>query len=373
METADAGAPVGDPGTASSTSTPLSPTPPRRRPLAVDLTIIGVIIALVLVAAGSAVGVLYRELYSPTAFVQRYLSLLADGKAADALVFPGVNVDSTALAAAGLPEIASDALLRTDILTHLTDIAPVSEVVDGEVTAVTVSYKIGGQPGETTYLVESAGWIGVVPEWRFAESPLASLTVVTNGSRTFEVNGFSLDTRQISPSGLDASPLEPVTMLVFSPGLYRVGVDTQLASTPGVDVLANAPMKDVPLKLQAEAKPEFIDVVEEKVNAFLDSCAEQELLFPTGCPFGRPVQNRINNLPQWSITEYPDITLAPAGADWFMAPAEAVAHLEVEIKRISNGTLVPISEDVPFTVAAQITVRPDGAVSILVEGGGEVG
>ena len=346
---------------------------PRRRSLGVDLTIIGVIIAVVLVAAGAGVAALYRQLYSPTAFVERYLALLADGKAADALAVPGVSLDSATLAEAGLPESASDALLRTDVLTALTDITAVSETeVDG-VFEVTYSYKIGGQPGETTFTVESAGWIGVVPEWKFAESPLAAITVVTNGSQSFQVNGFTLDTRQVSPFGVDANPLDPVTMLVFSPGLYRVGVDTQLASTPGVDLLANAPMKDVPLKLQAVPKPEFVEVVQEKVNAFLDSCAEQQLLYPTGCPFGRSVQNRINSLPQWSITEYPAVTLAPAGVTWHMATADAVAHLDVEIKRISNGTLVPLSEDVPFTVAAQINVRPDGAVSILVDGAGDAG
>ena len=119
---------------------------PERRPrrLGLELGVIGVV-AVLLFAALAAGGVtLYRELYSPTAFVLRYLDLLSDGRAADALALPGVALDAAALEAAGLPSTASNALLRSAALSSLTDVVGVSEEASGDSTRVTVEYVAGG-------------------------------------------------------------------------------------------------------------------------------------------------------------------------------------------------------------------------------------
>lgn len=99
-------APAAPSGTLSAPPAP--PTPDRRpRRLGLELGAIGVV-AVLLFAALAAGGVtLYRELYSPTAFVLRYLDLLSDGRAADALAVPGVDLDAAELEAAGLASTAS--------------------------------------------------------------------------------------------------------------------------------------------------------------------------------------------------------------------------------------------------------------------------
>lgn len=343
--------------------------PARSRRLAVDLTILAVIGAVLVAAVGAGTLALYREFYSPSAFVERYLSLLAEGRAADALAVPGVSVDSATLAGAGLPESASDALLRRDALTTLTDVVITGERPDGDVTHVDVTYSVGSRSAATVFEVESAGWIGVAPAWRFAESPLATLTLVVRGSQTFAVNGFELDKRQVSPMGADAEPLEPVSLLVFSPGLYRVSVENALASTDGVDVLADAPLTDVPLDLQAEATAEFVTAVQDEVDDFLDACAAQQVLNPTGCPFGFTVFNRILAPPTWTIVDYPSVALVPSGADWAMTTVDAVAHIDVDIQSLFDGSVTSVSEDVPFRIDAQIVVQPDGTASIRVGSG----
>lgn len=337
-----------------------------RRRLGVDLTVLVVIGALLVAAVGAAVGALYREFYSPSAFVERYLSLLAEGRAADALALPGVGVDSTSLTEAGLPGTASDALLRSTVLTTLTDVVITGETPRGQITDVTVSYVSGGQAGETTFAVEQAGWIGVAPNWRFARSPLASITLTVAGSQNFAVNGFTLDKRQISPLGIDAPPLEPVSMLVFSPGLYRVTVDTALATAPAVDVLADAPLTDVPLQVQTQATAAFTTAVQEEVDGFLDACAQQQVLNPTGCPFGFTVYNRIIDLPTWSISHYPQVTLTPDGADWRVPETGASAHIDVEVQSLFDGKVREVSEDVPFAIEAQVVILADGSASIRV-------
>ncbi|WP_438803608.1 hypothetical protein [Microbacterium hominis] len=352
-----------------SSETPYAPIPaPRRRTLGRDLMIIGVLGAALVAALWAGGALLYQHFYSPTAFVERYLGMLSDRDAADALAVPGVAIDSADLADSSLPEQASDALLRRDALAALTDVEVVSEQIDGEVTLVTVDYRAGAYQGTTTFEVERDGWIGIAPTWRFARSPLAVIDLTVNGSMSFDVNGFEIDKRQVSPDGVDADPLEAVPLLVFSPGVYSISVDTAISATPGVAVLSDSPFHTIPVSVQATATEEFVEVVQERVVQFLESCASQQVLQPTACPFGYLVQDRIVAPPTWSISAHPAVTVEPAGAGWRIPPTEAVARIAVDIQSLFDGSITAVDEDVPFIVTADITVRPDGTASIVVTG-----
>ncbi|MGA7148950.1 MAG: hypothetical protein WBX17_10730 [Microbacterium sp.] len=340
----------------------------RRRSLALDLTLLGIVGVLLIAAVAAALGAIQREFYSPTAFVERYLALLSDGQAAEALTLPGVAVDSAALEAAGLPATASEALLREAALASLADVNVVSEVAEGDITRVTVEYQAGGYPGTTTFAVERDGSVGIAPTWRFATSPLAVMDLVVKGSMQFEVNGFEIDKRQVSIDGADADPLAPLPLLVFSPGLYSVSVDTAISATPGVAVLSDSPFREVPVEVQAVATDEFIEVVQEKVEEFLTGCSTQEVLQPTACPFGFVVQDRVDSAPKWSISAQPIVDVVPDGADWKILPTEAVAHIDVDIQSLFDGEIEHVSEDVPFVVTGTITVGPDGRATIVVSG-----
>jgi len=356
---------AGIPGT-----TRIQPPPKRRRRsgLAVDLTLLGIVGALLVAAVLAAWAVIQREFYGPGAFVERYIGLLADGRAAEALAIPGVAVTSADLEAAGLPAASSDALLRRAALASISDVRVVAEEEDGDVTRVTVEYEARGYPGETTFDVARDGSIGLAPTWRFAQSPLSVIELTVTGSMAFEVNGFEVDKRQVSPDGMDADPQAPVPLLVFSPGLYSVAVDTPISSSPGVAVLADRAFRSVPVSVEAQPTEEFVSVVQEKVEEFLTACTLQKVLQPTGCPFGYFVQDRIDTLPEWSIAQQPTVTVAPEGAGWRILPAEAVAHIEVDIRSLFDGEVRPVAEDVPFIVQGMITVQPDGTASILVTG-----
>ncbi len=365
QDAADVGAPVGA-DTRSRRDAKRPQRGRRRTSLSTDLTILAIIGVLLIAALGAGWATLYQQFWGPSAFVERYVGLIAAGRAADALEVPGVAVDATHLADAGLPETASDALLRRAALSALSDFHRLGErVVDGGVE-VTIGFRAGGNEGTSTFTVEQDGWTGILPSWRFTETPLSVIDVTVRGSMAFDVNGFTIDKRQVSPLGVDAPPLDPVALLVFSPGLYRVSVDTAIAETTGADVLADAPLARVPLEIQAEPTAEFVSVVQERVGSFLDDCATQQVLQPTACPFGFVVQNRIANLPTWSIATYPTVTLVPDGAGWAMPPAEAVAHISVDIRSLFDGSVRTVEEDVPFGLDAEITVLPDGSASILV-------
>lgn len=340
----------------------------RRGSLALDLTLLGIVGALLVGAVVAGGAVLYREFYSPTAFVERYLGLLSDGRAADALAVPGVAVDSAELEAAGLPAQSSEAMLRSAALSKLTDVEVVSETTDGDRTEVTVEYKAGPYPGRTTFEVEREGLAGIAPTWRFARSPLAVVDLTVLGSMSFEVNGFEVDKRQVSVDGVDADPVAAVPLLVFSPGVYSVSVDTPISAARGVAVLSDSPLTSTKVSVQAEPTEEFVAVVQQKVDEFLTACATQEVLLPTACPFGYPVEDRIASPPKWSIVAQPVVSVEPDGANWTIPTTEATAHIEVDIRSLFDGRVRHVSEDVPFLMTGTITVTPDGSASIVVSG-----
>ena len=70
--------------------------------------------------------------------------------------------------------------------------------------------------------------------------------------------------------------------------------------------------------------------------------------------------------PVWTIAQQPTVTVAPDGAGWKIPETEAIAHIEVDIRSLFDGSISHVSEDVPFLVTGTITVLPDGSASIVV-------
>lgn len=339
---------------------------PRRSPVA------GRVVTWVLVAAvflgGLGVGgyFLYRALYSPSAFVARYLEYLENGQVTQALDLPGVSTNRTELHAAGINTRASDALLRQSALTPLEDITWVSEEVTDDGIAVTMSYTSNGHSGTSTFTVVQDGWLGISPRWRFAQTPLAALSLTVRGADSFIVNGFEVDRRQVAPDGAQSDPLKSVDLLVFSPGLYSVKVNSQLSESEGVAVLADKPLSRTPVDIQTKPTKELIEAVQSNVKDFLSTCAKQQVLNPTGCPFGYTVQNLLKDLPKWSIKKAPEVSLVPDGSNWGILPAGGMAHLKVDIKMIFDGSIRHVDEDVEFFIDGSVTILPDGKVSIRI-------
>ncbi|HWS50122.1 MAG TPA: hypothetical protein VN241_03845 [Microbacterium sp.] len=346
--------------------TPPERNAPRRSRLGVDLSLLALVGVMLIAAIGAGGATLYQQFYGPSAFVSHYLDLLSDGRAADALRVPGVALDRETLEIAGIDPTASEALLRQAALAPLADVEVVSEeTIDGR-TSVGVTYRAGQHEGSTTFAIEQDGWIGVAPNWRFIESPLAAIELTVRGADQFSVNGFDVDRRQVSAAGVEAAPLDPLPLLVFTPGVYSVTVDTAISRSPGVSVLADSPLTTTPIDVQTQPTEEFVAVVQKRVEEFLQECTSQQVLQPTACPFGLEVSNRIASLPKWSIAVQPTVTVAPDGAHWQIPVADAVAHIEVEIQSLFDGEVSAVSEDVPFQVNGTIVILPDGSASIRV-------
>lgn len=306
---------------------------------------------LAIAAGGGAVAGLNATVFGPGDFVRVYLDALARGDAESALALPGVD-------AAG----ADDLLLEDSVLTGLTGIRQLSDddLGDGH-HLITYAWTAPAGDGTTTFEVERAGTrLGLFPEWGFAESPVARLSLDVLHDPRFTANDIQQNT------GRDATG--PVEYAVLVPGSYVFGHESALLRAPDVTVLADEIGAALDATVDVQAGPAFASTLDEEVRAHLDECTTQQVLFPTGCPFGQAITNRVVSDPVWTILAYPELQIAP-GAEfgtWIAGPAPGTAHLVVDVKSLFDGTVSTFDEDVVFEVTYTSTI--DGDTIAVTEG-----
>lgn len=188
------------------------------------------------------------------------------------------------------------------------------------------------------------------------------------GATQFAVNGFEVDTRQVSPIAPTRIPSSR------SPSSSSRRASTRSRSTPrcvdpGRRRALGHTLAKIPVDVQAQPTEKFTAAVQEQVESFLSTCATQQVLQPTGCPFGLVVQNRLASTPTWSIAQQPTVTLVPDGAHWRIEKVPAVAHITVDIRSIFDGSVRTLDEAVPFSLDGTVTILPDGTASIQVGDG----
>jgi hypothetical protein len=308
--------------------------------------------ALVIGGFAAVVFALNATLYSPAGFVRGYLDALARHDATGAMALAG--------GAEGDP---SRELLTAAAMSELADIQLVASTDEaGGVTRVTYSYTTGDVAGQTTFDVERRGTLlGLFPTWSFATSPIGVIQLSVLNDREFTANGVAL-----------TAPAQntPTPYLVFTPGTYRFAHDSEFLHADPVPITATRPTGTVTASLAIRPNQAFIDEVQSQVDDYLDeTCVPQQVLQPTGCPFGQEISNRTVSEPAWSMTEYPEVSLEPGAepASWLMPPTPGTAHLVVDVQSLFDGSISTFDEDVPFRASYLVTFLADGQLLITAQ------
>jgi hypothetical protein len=348
-----------------------------RRPGAVRGALIRAVVlwlciaALLVAAIVSAWAAVARDVYGAGSFARGYLEALADDDAAAALALPGVALSSAELAEAGLPADSSDALLRSEALGTVEDVRLVSDVTTASgVHEVTFSYRLAGQPHRTAFSIVSGDrTFGLFPSWRFETSPLSVVQLTVAHTTGFRANGFELDTRRVAEAaagadGADGAFTSTIPLLTFTPGSVDFDVDTTYLSAAVETATTTEVASVVDAAVTASATPDFVSELQQQIDGYLDGCATQQVLQPTGCPFGMLIRDRVDDLPVWSIANYPVVEVEAGDTGWQMPPTAGAAHLLVDVKSLFDGTVSTLDQDVPFILSAFVTIRDDGSLYI---------
>jgi hypothetical protein len=314
-------------------------------------------VAFAVLLGGFAITVvaLNATLYSSSGFVDTYLNALARHDATTARELPGVLAS----------EDSAANLLVDDALGDLSEIELVGKEVDSDgVHTLDYEYNAGGVLGESTFrVVQTGAFLGLFPTWEFESSPLATVAVTVLHDERFRANSVDLTT--------DDQPTESGGFLVFTPGLYSFDHESTYLDADEVAVPISEPGSVTAVQVNVQANSYFIEQVDAELRQFLDGCATQEVLLPTGCPFGKGFENRIDTTPAWSIADYPDVEVIPGDevGDWLVPQTPAAAHLSVEVQSLFDGTRTQFDEDVPFTVSYAISIDTNDQLFISAQFG----
>lgn len=339
-------------------SPPLLPESPARRPRrsqeASDprralVLWLGVTLCTVLLFVG-VVTVLNLTVYSASGFVDRYLAALDRRDIATLVELPGVSIpdgaDLTAISRSGMAAVDEARVVG-------------ESSTDGGVTAVTVDWRDAEQSGNVVLLVERSSAIaGVFSGWRFAESPTEIVQVTVAHAAQFEVNGTAVTAVD---SG-SASVTAPIA--AFVPSSLALDLDARYLTATPVTVVADGTQPAV--TVEARANDDFIQTVQKQLDEFLDGCADQQVLLPSGCPFGTFIEDRLAAPPSWSIVQHPTVTIEPGEpiGVWLVPASPAVAHVSADVISLFDGSTSPLDEDVPFDVSYRIEISEEGSLRI---------
>jgi hypothetical protein len=305
-----------------------------------------------------------RTVFSAHGFVQAYLGALAREDSADALATPGVV----------LPDEGSRALLDGRAMPGLADVELVSdEPASGDPAAarageraVTYAYTLPSGPASTEFRVRPLpATLGLFARWEFATSPVAAVDLDLRHAATFTANGLAVSA---TPGG-DAAEGAGSTYLVLAPSALALDHASSFLEAEEVEVAVTEPGSVVPARVDAEPTAELVASVQGEVEAHLTACTTQAVLFPSGCPFGKPIRDRITAPPVWTMTAMPEVALRPASddpadLDWVVPSTVGTAHIEVPVRSLYDGTVTELDEDVPFSVSWRVSVDEQEGVRI---------
>jgi hypothetical protein len=310
------------------------------------VALLGVLIG----ALAVAILALNATVFSAGGFVNAYLGALQRHDLVEALSTPGV------LGAAN----ASSELLTPAALGDVGDVSIVSDDDrGGGIHDVTYSATVGAKKmGSTTVtgtfqLQQEENRFGVFSTWSFVRSPMSVLRITPLNDASFTVNGVDL----VSPNG----PSIGAAYQVLAPGFFVVGHESGYLTADPVGAAVSNPSSVVPIALDIRASDLFVSAIQKQVDDFLDACTTQKVLFPTGCPFGQELSNRVESTPKWTMSQYPKITIEPGNdlGTWVVPEAQGAAHLVVDVRSLFDGTLSTFDEDVQFAVSWVMTINGD--------------
>lgn len=309
---------------------------------------------IALLGGVGAVVALDATVFSAGSFVQLYMDALARGDVSDALSLPGVH--ATGHGGASEPSIA---LLHDGTLAGLRDIHQIGNEDRHGTHLITIRWTSPDGSGTTTFQVKRVGMrFGLFPDWSFAVSPMATVSLTVENNASFTVNGAS----EVS----DTLASLPVKYALLVPGAYSFGHTSRyLTAVPDV-VLADTVSQTLRGTVATRANTAFVSTVSTLVDSQLRDCATQQVLFPTGCTFGQSVSDRVSGLPNWSIVALPRLTIVPGTkfGSWAIPATPGTAHLVVSVTSLLDGTSSEFNQDVPFKVQGDIALGADGSMNV---------
>jgi len=308
------------------------------------------LLGLMLAVAGAIVSInlVNNSIAGPQQPVREYLSALQKGDGEKALGLLRASVPQSNPAMLDGTALQTAAARITDV--KLGD----AEERGGNQVMVPMDYTIDGSHLRTEFLLERSGteWL-FFHKWSFVPAALPVMDVTVVNSSEAILNGVPVN----MPNGRNS-------FAVFYPGEYEAALNGQYFSAPATRAtVTGGDARPASLNLLTEATDTLKDAVSGKVKEFLDSCADeadkQQKLQPD-CPFYHATNNRVmDGTIDWSITNYPTVSIEPFGGRWVVAPLNGKARIKARQVDLFTGAPTDINSVHDFSFTTRLDIDGD--------------
>lgn len=287
------------------------------------------------------------RVFGPERQVRAYFEALSAGDGESALGILNARVPDANAAMLDGPALRQAADSLEDV-----DIGAASFSDDARAT-IEVNYTLAGKKAATTYLLAKTGteWL-FFDTWTFVPTELPTIAVSVVNQDTATLNGMPVAT----PGGQN-------TFAAFYPGEYESHYTSPYFAAPAQSTLVTSRKDKDRINLATKATDKLRADVGEHVREFLDQCATQKVLQPTGCPFYFDTENRIVGNIKWTISTYPQITIEPANGGWRVHPLSGTALLTTTEQNLFTGQLIPLNIETDFNFTTRLKVS-DSSITV---------
>lgn len=308
--------------------------------------VLGMVLALA-IALGS-LALINRLVYGPTGEVRAYFQALSAGDGSRALGISQAKIPQ------GTGATLLDGGALASSMKKLEDLKLTTESMDDHQAVVRASYVIEGQAHSTDFKLHKAGshW-GVFDVWDFDPVTLPVVRMTAPGVSGATVNNVKVSVPQVSRD-----------FAVFYPGIYTSTYESAFFSSQEQRAEVLSQEGEHKLSLNLAPSQAAITSITNSVKKDLDSCATQNALYPTACPFSFTFLGRVNDAVTWTIKEYPktDVRVTKDG-NWEYKKAKGIATVSFTELDLYTGKTSPVQKDVPFTYDASLSLT-DKAVTV---------
>lgn len=347
---------------ASNASTPLTARP----------GFWGVVIGSLLVVAAIVITVLNALVYNAQAAVEEYVAALVSGDGATATALAQAHLSSDA------PETISTVLLDGEPLAAAAEMLSDAEIVavdtevpqsflDDSVTQQVVEIRYSDPAdGEhvTPVVVDRVGtsWL-FFSQWRLHPMPLQQIELTPA-----QMPDNAKADEPVAHVHGQATPLlgtngSPATLASFTPALISLeyaGTYLEIPQTEYFvvhDVLPAGATVDFAFDVQLTQQVD--DAITQEVQEELQRCTQQQVLQPTGCPFGYQTTNRVvPDSVAWSIN-VPEVQYSWDDSEPSIDRIMATAVLNAQEIDIGSGQQTEVRHEAPFEMTAQLELTPE--------------
>ncbi|MFQ4148687.1 hypothetical protein AAGW05_08330 [Arthrobacter sp. LAPM80] len=279
--------------------------------------------------------------FGPESTVANYLGALKEGNGAKALGLLRAKVPGGNAAALNGAALA----LSQKPLKNVT----IAEAVaaPGNKKLVTVSYTVADAPLSTDFLLTRGPrqWL-FFDSWEMTPTTLPTINASVVNANTARINGADAN-----------MPNSRNSFVVFYPGSYELEYRSPLFAAPPVTRTVTGPDMPVPaVGLATGPTSDLLAQVDGTIRKYLDACAKQAVLMPTGCPMSNVTDNRVTSAVAWKVLEYPAITISPFGGQWILAPLSVKTQVQYQEQDLFTGLESEVKNVAEFGFSAKLSI-----------------